>query len=69
MGLPGSSDGGILKTKDFYQPDIIRKTNLGIELGLFGDLTLIADLFEDRRNDIFMTRRSVPASSGFQESK
>ena len=45
-----------------------RKTNLGIELGLFGDLTLIADLFEDRRNDIFMTRRSVPASSGFQDS-
>ena len=45
-----------------------RKTNLGIELGLFGDLMLIADLFEDRRNDIFMTRRSVPASSGFQDS-
>lgn len=45
-----------------------RKTNVGIELGLFDELTLIADLFEDRRDDIFMTRRSVPASSGFQDS-
>ena len=45
-----------------------RKTNIGIELGLFDELTLIADLFEDRRDDIFMTRRSVPASSGFQDS-
>ena len=45
-----------------------RKTSIGIELGLFDELTLIADLFEDRRDDIFMTRRSVPASSGFQDS-
>ena len=45
-----------------------RKTNLGIELGLFGDLTLIADLFEDRRNDIFMTHRSLTATSGIQDS-
>lgn len=45
-----------------------RKTNIGLELGLFDELTLIADLFEDRRDDIFMTRRSVPASSGFQDS-
>lgn len=45
-----------------------RKTNIGIELGLFDELTLIADLLEDRRDDIFMTRRSVPASSGFQDS-
>lgn len=41
------------------------KTNLGIEVGLFNDLTIIMDFFRDKRKDIFMQRRSIPTSAGY----
>ena len=41
------------------------KANLGIELGLFNDLTLIVDFFKEDRTGIFMQRRSTPASVGY----
>ena len=48
--------------------EVSRKLNVGLEIGLFNDLTIMADFFHEQRNDIFMLRRSIPASSGFQES-
>ena len=48
--------------------EVSRKLNVGLEIGLFNDLTIMADFFYEQRNDIFMLRRSIPASSGFQES-
>jgi TonB-linked SusC/RagA family outer membrane protein len=45
--------------------EVSTKANLGVELGLFNDLTLIVDLFRENRTGIFMQRRSVPATSGF----
>ena len=48
--------------------EVSRKLNIGLEIGLFNDLTIMADFFHEQRNDIFMLRRSIPASSGFQES-
>lgn len=44
------------------------KTNIGLELGLFYDLTLIVDFFEDKRSGIFMQRRSIPSSAGYSGS-
>ena len=46
--------------------EVSRKLNVGIELGLFSNLTLIADIFKEHRSGIFMQRRSTPASTGFQ---
>lgn len=48
--------------------EVSRKLNLGLEIGLFNDLTLITDFFTEDRTGIFMLRRSIPATSGFQES-
>lgn len=44
------------------------KTNLGLEVGLFHNLTLIMDFFTDKRSDIFMSRRSIPTSAGYSGS-
>lgn len=42
------------------------KQNLGIELGLWNKLNVTVDLFDEQRNQILMTRKTVPAwlSSG-----
>ena len=48
--------------------EISRKLNLGLEIGLFDNLTLIMDAFNENRTGIFMLRRSIPAHSGYQES-
>ncbi|MDR2816180.1 MAG: TonB-dependent receptor, partial [Proteiniphilum sp.] len=44
--------------------EIGKKYNAGVELGLFGDLTLITDIFKEDRSGIFMQRRVFPASAG-----
>lgn len=41
-----------------------KKTNIGLELGLFNNLTLIADYFSETRSDIFMQRRTMPSTVG-----
>lgn len=41
-----------------------KKYNMGLEVGLFGDLTVITDVFREDRSGIFMQRRVVPASAG-----
>jgi TonB-linked SusC/RagA family outer membrane protein len=44
----------------------VNKANLGFELGLFkGAIDLQVDLFDERRNNIFMERESIPATAGF----
>ena len=44
----------------------VNKANIGIELGLFkGALDIQVDLFDERRNNIFMARESIPATAGF----
>ncbi len=42
------------------------KINLGIDLSLFGNLNIMADVFREHRRDIFMTRQSVPDFLGTQ---
>ena len=41
-----------------------KKTNIGIELGLFDKLELQADFYHERRNSILMTRSYIPTTMG-----
>lgn len=45
-----------------------RKMNLGFELGLFDKLTLQFDYFREKRDNILMTRESIPSTMGMQAS-
>ena len=45
------------------------KSNVGIELGLFKDLTIQADLFRDYRDGIFLMRQSTPSAIGLQKDQ
>ncbi|TKG95038.1 SusC/RagA family TonB-linked outer membrane protein [Puteibacter caeruleilacunae] len=45
-----------------------KKANLGVELELFGDMMINADLFSESRTNILMERASIPATMGLQSS-
>ena len=45
------------------------KSNVGIELGLFEDLSIQADLFRDYRDGIFLMRQSTPSAIGLQKDQ
>lgn len=42
-----------------------KKMNIGVDLGLWNTLNLSVDFFREKRNGIFMQRRSVPSNLGF----
>lgn len=42
-----------------------RKANIGLELGLFNDLDLQVDVFQELRSNIFMQRSTIPSQTGF----
>lgn len=42
-----------------------RKANVGFELGLFNDLDLQVDFFQELRSNIFMQRNTIPSQAGF----
>lgn len=72
FGIPGSSRSinGVL-TRRYENPyvrwEISRKTNLGIDLGMFnGALQFSGELFKQLRYDIVQSRASIPASNGLQ---
>ncbi|MDR1718835.1 MAG: TonB-dependent receptor [Dysgonamonadaceae bacterium] len=44
--------------------EVAKKLNLGIELGLFNDLSILADYFRERRENILQTRQNVPSTMG-----
>lgn len=62
-GFEGKTEG------DFGVPDLswetVKKANVGIELGLFDCLNIQADYFHERREDIFMQRKTIPETAGF----
>ncbi len=45
--------------------ETVDKSNLGFELGLWDCVELQADLFKEKRRNIFMQRQTIPGSSGF----
>ena len=55
---------------DFAVPDLtwekVNKADIGFEVGLFnGVADLQVDFFDERRNNIFMERTSIPQTTGF----
>ena len=64
FGLTGMAEG------DFAVPDLtwekVNKANIGLELGFFdGVFDMSIDVFDERRNNIFMERTSIPLTAGF----
>lgn len=49
---------------DNAQWEIGRKANIGLEVGLFNHFNLIADIFREDREKIFMQRRTMPSYVG-----
>ncbi|WP_026809955.1 SusC/RagA family TonB-linked outer membrane protein [Arenibacter latericius] len=68
-GFSGSLGDGntiitnLLKNEDL-QWEVAKKTNVGIELGLFHDFTVNADFFYERRDNILRFRGIIPVLNG-----
>lgn len=44
------------------------KTNIGIDVGLFKSLNLTVDYFTEVRSNIFMQRKTIPETAGYQNT-
>ncbi|WP_219847925.1 TonB-dependent receptor [Sphingobacterium gobiense] len=53
----------------FIQWEVAKKTNFGLELGLFNELTLNADVFHERRDNILISRQTIPMVYGIEASR
>lgn len=68
-GYSGSLGNGqiittnLLRNEDL-QWEVAKKANIGLELGLFGAVNLVVDVFNEKRNNILRTRGTVPALNG-----
>ena len=51
---------------DMITWETARKLNLGVELGLFGKIEIMADYYTEHRDGILLTRRDIPATMGLQ---
>lgn len=51
------------------QWEVAKKANFGLELGLFRDLNLTVDVFNERRDNILINRRSIPLVYGIEASR
>lgn len=51
------------------QWEIANKANVGLELGLLNDITLMVDLFNERRDNILISRQTIPMVYGIQASR
>ena len=52
---------------DLITWEIATKTNLGVELGLFNDLTVLADVFTETRENILQDRAYIPGAMGLRQ--
>jgi len=49
--------------------ETVTKMNFGIDLGFFNNsVTLVMDIFKEKRDNIFMQRKNVPGSAGFNRN-
>jgi len=51
------------------QWEIAKKLNLGLEIGLFNDLTLVLDAYKERRDNILINRQTIPMVYGIQSTR
>lgn len=64
--------GGITTDEEgnaFVEWEEATKANAGIEIGLFNDFQLQADIFRDYRDGIFLMRQSTPSAVGLQKDQ
>jgi TonB-linked SusC/RagA family outer membrane protein len=47
----------------------VKKADVGVDLTLWGDLSIVADVFLDKRYDIFLHREAWPQSLAYHEAK
>ena len=70
FGINRSNGGGGITigryANDLITWEIAKKANFGIELGLFNDLTILADYFTETRENILMTRTDIPTTMGLR---
>jgi TonB-linked SusC/RagA family outer membrane protein len=72
-GFSGSLGNGqqiatnLLKNENL-QWEVSKKTNIGLELGLFKDISIIADVFFEKRDNILRNRGIIPVLNGFPVS-
>lgn len=45
--------------------ETVSKANIGMEIGLFNNIQLQVDLYQEHRKNIFMQRTTIPGSAGF----
>lgn len=57
-----------LLKNEALQWEVAQKANVGIEVGLFNSLTLMVDVFTERRDNILRTRGTIPRINGFPNS-
>lgn len=48
--------------------ETVKKADVGLEIGLFNCLNIYADYFHERREDIFMMRKTIPELAGFNNN-
>lgn len=69
FGISGSQTVNGLVEGDFGIEDLswetVKKFNLGLEIGILDAINIQADIFHERREDIFMQRKTVPETAGF----
>lgn len=65
--------GGTIAENYIGNPNIqweaAKKTNFGLELGLFNDITLVVDVFKERRDNILISRQTIPMVYGIETSR
>lgn len=65
---PSLGRGGTISESYIGNPDIqweiAKKTNVGLEIGLFNELKITVDVFKESRDNILIARGSVPMLNG-----
>lgn len=71
-GLSGNQTFNGKWEGDFGIPDLswetVKKADIGLEVGLWDALSLQLDYFHERREDIFMVRKTIPELAGFTQN-
>ncbi len=70
---PSLGRGGLIAENYIGNPNIqwevAKKANVGLELGLFNDLNLVIDLFRERRDNILISRQTIPMLYGIETGR
>jgi TonB-linked SusC/RagA family outer membrane protein len=68
FGVDGAYNKPGISIKRYSNPDITwevsHKSNVALEMELFRDLSIIAEVYKENRENILMTRSSIPSTMG-----